>query len=42
MSALRAAEVDGADDVEDLESFRERARTFVRANLRRVSPEEQR
>jgi alkylation response protein AidB-like acyl-CoA dehydrogenase len=42
MSALRAAEVDGADDVEDLESFRERARTFIRANLRRVTPEEQR
>src|SRR5580704_949393 len=42
MSALRAAEVDGADDVEDLESFRERARAFIRANLRRVTPEEQR
>jgi alkylation response protein AidB-like acyl-CoA dehydrogenase len=42
MSALRAAEVDGEDDVEDLESFRERARTFIRVNLRRVTPEEQR
>jgi alkylation response protein AidB-like acyl-CoA dehydrogenase len=42
MSALRAAEVDGADEVEDLESFRERARTFIRTNLRRVTPEEQR
>jgi alkylation response protein AidB-like acyl-CoA dehydrogenase len=42
MSALRAAEVDGEDDVEDLESFRERARTFIGVNLRRVTPEEQR
>jgi alkylation response protein AidB-like acyl-CoA dehydrogenase len=42
MTALRAEEVDGADDVEDLESFRQRARTFIEANLRRVTPEEQR
>jgi alkylation response protein AidB-like acyl-CoA dehydrogenase len=42
VSALRAEEVDGTDEVEDLESFRQRARTFVRGNLRRITPEEQR
>ena len=34
MSALRAEEVEGADEMEDLESFRQRARAFIRANLR--------
>ena len=30
----------GASEVEDLESFRQRARAFIRANLRQVTPEE--
>jgi alkylation response protein AidB-like acyl-CoA dehydrogenase len=38
MSALRAEEADGA--MEDLESFRHRARAFVRANLRPIQQEE--
>ncbi len=42
MSALPAAAMEGTDEVEDLESFRQRARGFVRDNLRRVTPEEQR
>ena len=37
MSALR---VETAEDLESLEDFRQRARSFIRANLRRVSPEE--
>ncbi len=42
MSALRAEQADGTDEAEDLESFRQRARTFIRANLRQVTPEEMR
>ncbi len=42
MSALPAAAVEGTDEVEDLESFRQRARSFIRDNLRRITPEEQR
>lgn len=38
MNALRAEEADGTGAVEDLESFRHRARTFIRSNLRQVSP----
>ncbi len=40
MSALRADEADGGDAGEDLESFRHRARTFIRSNLRRLAPED--
>ena len=40
MSALRAEETEGTDGLEDLESFRERARAFIRSNLRQVTPEE--
>ena len=40
MSALRVEEAQGSDEIEDLESFRERARTFIRSNLRPVTPEE--
>ena len=40
MSALRAEETEGTDGLEDLESFRERARAFIRTNLRQVTPEE--
>ncbi len=40
MSALRAEEAQGSEEMEDLQSFRERARSFIRSNLRRVSPEE--
>jgi len=40
MSALRAEEAQGSDEAEDLEGFRERARSFIRSNLRQVSPEE--
>lgn len=40
MSALRADEADGGDAGEDLESFRLRARTFIRSNLRRLAPED--
>ena len=42
MSALPAEEVGGPDGVEDLGSFRQRARSFIRDNLRRVTTEEQR
>jgi alkylation response protein AidB-like acyl-CoA dehydrogenase len=37
VSALR---VETAEDLESLEDFRQRARSFIRANLRQVSPEE--
>jgi alkylation response protein AidB-like acyl-CoA dehydrogenase len=37
VSALRAEAV---EELESLEDFRQRARTFIRANLRQVSPEE--
>ena len=37
MSALR---VETAEELESLEDFRQRARSFIRANLRQVSPEE--
>jgi alkylation response protein AidB-like acyl-CoA dehydrogenase len=40
MSALRAEEARGTDGIEDLESFRERTRAFIRSNLRQVTPEE--
>ncbi len=33
-------EQDGGGDSEDLESFRQRARTFIKANLRPLAPEE--
>ncbi len=39
MSALRTERVEGTDEVEDLESFRHRARDFIRANLRQVAPD---
>jgi alkylation response protein AidB-like acyl-CoA dehydrogenase len=37
MSALR---VETAEEMESLEDFRQRARSFIRANLRQVTPEE--
>ena len=37
MSALR---VETSEELESLEDFRQRARSFIRANLRKVSPEE--
>ena len=37
MSALR---VETSEELESLEDFRQRARSFIRANLRQVSPEE--
>jgi alkylation response protein AidB-like acyl-CoA dehydrogenase len=40
MSALRAEDAEGAGEREDLESFRHRARAFIRSNLRQVAPEE--
>jgi alkylation response protein AidB-like acyl-CoA dehydrogenase len=40
MSALRAEGSDGVDELEDLESFRHRARTFIRSNLRTATPED--
>jgi alkylation response protein AidB-like acyl-CoA dehydrogenase len=40
MSALRAEEARQADEIEDLESFRERARAFIRSNFRRARPDE--
>jgi alkylation response protein AidB-like acyl-CoA dehydrogenase len=40
MSALRMEQMEGAEEMEDLESFRERARTFIRSNFRQVTPEE--
>ena len=33
-------QAESADDMEDLGSFRRRARAFIRSNLREVSPEE--
>jgi len=40
MSALRTERTEGSEAVEDLEEFRRRARRFIRANLRPVTPEE--
>ena len=40
MSALRAEEAQGTDEIEDLDSFRQRARAFIRSNLRTATPEE--
>ena len=40
MSAVRADDAPGTDQIEDLESFRKRARAFIRSNLRQVTPEE--
>jgi alkylation response protein AidB-like acyl-CoA dehydrogenase len=40
MSALRSEVEDGTEEVEDLESFRHRARAFIRSNLRPVPPGE--
>ena len=40
MSAVRAEQAEGTDEVEDLQSFRRRARSFIRDNLRQVTPEE--
>ena len=40
MSALRMDQEEAAEEMEDLENFRHRARTFIRSNLRQVSPEE--
>jgi alkylation response protein AidB-like acyl-CoA dehydrogenase len=40
MSALRTAALEDAEEMEDLESFRERARSWIRANLREASPDE--
>jgi alkylation response protein AidB-like acyl-CoA dehydrogenase len=37
MSALRTEEAEGTDEMEDLTSFRARARAFIRANLKPVS-----
>ncbi len=42
MSALRAEEDEGTEEMEDLESFRLRARAFIRTNLRLVTVEEMR
>jgi alkylation response protein AidB-like acyl-CoA dehydrogenase len=39
MSAVRAEQADGTE-IEDVESFRERAREWIRANLRQVGPDE--
>ncbi len=39
MSALRAEEARGTDEMEDLESFRQRARSFLQANFAQVAPE---
>ena len=39
MSVLRVDQFEVTDDMEDLESFRQRARAFIRSNLRQVSPE---
>ena len=36
MSTLRA-EAEGVSEIEDPESFRQRARAFIRANLRQVT-----
>jgi alkylation response protein AidB-like acyl-CoA dehydrogenase len=40
MSALRAEEIEGTDDMEDLEAFRQRARAFIRSNLKPFAPEQ--
>ncbi len=40
MSAVRAEQAESTDEVEDLEGFRQRARSFIRDNLRLVTPEE--
>ncbi|HEY1828985.1 MAG TPA: acyl-CoA dehydrogenase family protein [Acidimicrobiales bacterium] len=40
MSALPAAAMEGAEEFEDLDSFRVRARTFIRSNLRQLTPDE--
>jgi alkylation response protein AidB-like acyl-CoA dehydrogenase len=40
VSVLRVEQAEGVDDMEDLESFRHRARAFIRSNLRQVAPEE--
>jgi alkylation response protein AidB-like acyl-CoA dehydrogenase len=39
VSVLRVDQFEVTDDMEDLESFRQRARAFIRSNLRQVSPE---
>jgi alkylation response protein AidB-like acyl-CoA dehydrogenase len=40
MNALRALEAEGTEEMEDLDSFRARARAFIRANLRPLSLEQ--
>lgn len=40
MSALRAEEAPQADEIESLDSFRQRARAFITSNFRRATPEE--
>ena len=40
MSTLRAEALEESDAMEDLDTFRERARSWVRANLRLATPEE--
>ncbi len=40
MTALRIEESNGDQEYESLESFRDRARTFIRSNLSPVSPEQ--
>ena len=37
MNALRSEVEDGTEEVEDLESFRHRARAFIRSNLRQMA-----
>jgi alkylation response protein AidB-like acyl-CoA dehydrogenase len=40
MTDVRDSVVDESEELEDLESFRQRARAFIRANLREMSPAE--
>ena len=42
MSALRVEEDEGTEEMEDTESFRLRARAFIRGNLRPMTVEEMR
>ena len=42
MSVSPAEQQEGTDDVEEIEAFRQRARDFIRANLRPLAPEEMR
>ena len=37
---MSAVQVETTEEMESLEDFRQRARSFIRANLRQVTPEE--